>query len=55
MTTEWIKSIEIALDQVGGDPVSPSVTAMISAILVAKGIVTASELQEIEYHYNNKR
>ena len=54
METEWIKSIEVALKQVGGDPNHPSVTAMISAILVAKGIVTPNELQEIEYYYRNK-
>lgn len=52
METEWIKSIKTALKQVNGDPVTPSVHAMLSAILVAKGIVTVDELREIESYFS---
>lgn len=52
MESEWIKSIKVALEQVKGDPVVPSVTAVLSAILLAKGIVTIDELKEIEAHIN---
>lgn len=55
METEWIKSIKTALEKVNGDPVAPSVQAMLAAILVAKGIVTLAELKEIEDYYNTRR
>lgn len=53
MESQWIKDLTSALEQVGGNAVVPSVHSVLSAILVAKGIVTVAELKEIEDHFNN--
>lgn len=53
MESQWVKDVTAALEAVGASSTVPSVHAVLSAILVAKGIVSVQELKEIEDHINN--
>lgn len=52
MESQWITDVKGALRSSRSE--MPPMTTMLTAILVAKGIVTVEELKEIESHFNER-